>query len=253
MVSNEDIDATKAPLLDHLIELRGRLIKAIIAILIAFLVCYWQSANIFDFLIQPLLKVLPPGRGLIYTAPQEAFFTYVKLSLWGAIMIAFPIIASQIWMFVAPGLYRHERKAFLPFLIATPVLFILGAALAYYGVIPLALKFFAHFETAEIRQENRVSEYLSFFMTLIFGFGLAFQMPVLLTLMGKVGLISSDTLKSKRRYAIVGVFIVAAVATPPDPVSQISLALPMIALYEISIFSVRMVEKKREEEREKED
>ena len=252
-MSNEDIDATKAPLLDHLIELRGRLIKAIFAILIAFLLCYWQSANIFDFLIQPLLKVLPAGRGLIYTAPQEAFFTYVKLSLWGAIMLAFPIIASQIWMFVAPGLYRHERKAFLPFLVATPVLFIMGAALAYYGVIPLALKFFAHFETAEIRQENRVSEYLSFFMTLIFGFGLAFQMPVLLTLMGKVGLISSDTLKSKRRYAIVGVFIVAAVATPPDPVSQISLALPMIALYELSILSVRMVEKKREEDREKDD
>lgn len=252
-MSNEDIDATKAPLLDHLIELRGRLIKAIFAILIGFLLCYWQSANIFDFLIQPLLKVLPAGRGLIYTAPQEAFFTYVKLSLWGAIMLAFPIIASQIWMFVAPGLYRHERKAFLPFLVATPVLFIMGAALAYYGVIPLALKFFAHFETAEIRQENRVSEYLSFFMTLIFGFGLAFQMPVLLTLMGKVGLISSDTLKSKRRYAIVGVFIVAAVATPPDPVSQISLALPMIALYELSILSVRMVEKKREEDREKDD
>ena len=250
-MSNEEIDATKAPLLDHLIELRGRLIRSIVAIGLCFLLCYWQSENIFAFLITPLLHVLPEGRGLIYTAPQEAFFTYVKLSLWGAIMLAFPIIASQIWMFVAPGLYRHERKAFLPFLIATPVLFVLGASLAYYGVIPLALKFFSHFETAEIRQENRVSEYLSFFMTLIFGFGLAFEMPVLLTLMGKVGLISSDTLKSKRRYAIVGVFIIAAVATPPDPISQISLALPMILLYELSILSVRMVEKKREEERQK--
>ena len=252
-MSREDIDSTKAPLLDHLIELRGRLIKSIIAIVLCFLLCYWQSANIFAFLIEPLLKILPEGRGLIYTAPQEAFFTYVKLSLWGAIMLAFPIIASQIWMFVAPGLYRHERKAFLPFLAATPILFALGAALAYYVVIPLALRFFAHFETPDMKQETKVGEYLSLIMTLIFGFGLAFEMPVLLTLMGRVGLISSDTLKSKRRYAIVGVFIIAAIATPPDPVSQISLALPMILLYEISILSVRMVEKKREEARQESD
>jgi sec-independent protein translocase protein TatC len=249
----EDIDSTKAPLLEHLIELRSRLIKSLYAILACFLLCYWQSGHIFTFLVQPLLHVLPEGRGLIYTAPQEAFFTYVKLSLWGAIMLAFPIIASQIWMFVAPGLYRHERKAFLPFLLATPILFTAGAALAYYGVMPLALKFFAHFETADIKQETKVAEYLSLVMTLVFGFGLAFQLPVLLTLMARVGLISSQTLSSKRRYAIVGVFIFAAVMTPPDPISQISLAVPLIGLYELSIFSVKWVERSQKRAREAED
>ena len=252
-MSTEDIDSTKAPLLDHLIELRSRLVKSMVAILLAFFLCYWQSGNIFQFLVQPLLGVLPEGRGLIYTAPQEAFFTYVKLSLWGAIMLAFPIIASQIWMFVAPGLSKHERKAFLPFLSATPLLFILGATLAYEVVMPLALKFFAHFETTDIRQETKVADYLSLAMTLIFAFGLAFELPVLLTLMAKVGLISSDTLKSKRRYAIVGIFIVAAVLTPPDMVSQVSLGVPMVLLYEISIFSVKWVERGKRRAREEEE
>jgi sec-independent protein translocase protein TatC len=187
---------------------------------------------------------------MIYTAPQEFFFTQVKLAIFGAIFIAFPVIASQIYMFVAPGLYRNERQAFLPYLIATPILFLLGAALVYFVAMPLAMKFFLSMQQTgdtqvQIHLTAKVSEYLSLIMALILGFGICFQLPVLLTLLARAGLITADGLKRYRRHAILGVFVVAAVLTPPDPISQISLAIPTILLYELSIFAVRLVEKKR--------
>ena len=182
---------------------------------------------------------------MIYTAPQEFFFTQVKLAIFGAIFIAFPVIASQIYMFVAPGLYRNERQAFLPYLIATPILFLLGAALVYFVAMPLAMKFFLSMQQTgdtqvQIHLTAKVSEYLSLIMALILGFGICFQLPVLLTLLARAGLITADGLKRYRRHAILGVFVVAAVLTPPDPISQISLAIPTILLYELSIFAVKI-------------
>jgi sec-independent protein translocase protein TatC len=252
---DEDLEQGKMPLLDHLVELRNRLMYSAIAIGITFAVCYFFKEDIYAFLTRPLAAALEgrEAHKMIYTNLTEAFFTYLKVSFWAAFCLAFPIIATQIWMFVAPGLYKNERKAFLPYLLATPVLFIMGATLVYYVVIPLAWRFFLSFETPAspgqlpIELQAKVNEYLSLVMTLMFGFGLAFQLPVLLTLMARVGIISSTALKEKRRYAIVGIFIAAAILTPPDVLSQISLAIPLLLLYEISIFSCRMVEKKKAE------
>ncbi len=260
-MSDDDIEASKAPLIEHLIELRQRLFKSVIAILLAFVVCFFFASDIFNVLIGPYEQAAGAERTieLIYTAPQEYFFTQLKLALFGALFIAFPVLATQIYMFVAPGLYKNERGAFMPFLIATPILFLIGAALVYYLVMPLAMGFFLSMEQvggdgkASIQLLPRVSEYLGLIMVLIFAFGLVFQLPVLLTLLGRAGLISSATLKEKRKYAIVIAFILAAVLTPPDPISQISLALPTLLLYEVSILSVRMIERKRAETAKEDD
>jgi sec-independent protein translocase protein TatC len=258
---DDEIEKSSAPLIEHLIELRSRLIWSIGGFFVAFLVCFYFAKPLFNLLVLPF-KWAVDWAGLadhkvelIYTAPQEFFFTQVKLAMFGGLVIAFPLIAAQIYKFVAPGLYRNERAAFLPFLIASPVLFLMGAALVYFFFTPMVMWFFLAMQQGgpgsdiQISLLPKVSEYLSLIMTLIFSFGLVFQLPVITTLMARVGLLTSEGLREKRKWAIVIAFVVAAVLTPPDPVSQIGLAIPTILLYEVSIWSARMVERKREAER----
>ncbi|MBC8020755.1 MAG: twin-arginine translocase subunit TatC [Methyloceanibacter sp.] len=250
-MTDVDIDASKAPLIEHLIELRRRLMWTLLAVFLAFLVCFWFAKPIYNLLLWPYRVAAGTDAPIemIYTAPQEFFFTQVKLALFGAVFIAFPVIASQVYMFVAPGLYRRERQAFVPFLIATPILFLLGAALVYFVAMPLAMTFFLSMQQTDDTQVQihltaRVSEYLSLIMALILGFGVCFQLPVVLTLLARAGMITADGLKRYRRHAIFGVFVVAAVLTPPDPISQIALAVPTVLLYELSIYAVKLAERK---------
>jgi sec-independent protein translocase protein TatC len=254
---DEDLTEKKMPLLDHLVELRSRLLKSLIAFLIAFVICFHFAEPIFGFLVEPLARIMQQVGGsqrMIYTALTEAFLTYVKVGLFGALMVSFPIFATQLWLFVAPGLYKNEKRAFLPFLIASPILFALGCALVYYLIIPLAWTFLLGFQTTSaetvlpIQLEAKVGEYLDLMMKLVFAFGLCFQLPVLLVLLVRVGLLQSASLVSKRRYAIVLTFIMAAVLTPPDVVSQVALAVPILLLYELSIIASRLVERGRARE-----
>lgn len=246
------------PLMDHLKELRQRVLWSVGAFILAFAVCYYFSQQIYAFLAQPLADILSQQSGgerrMIFTALYEAFFTYLKVAFFGAVFFSFPMWATQLWLFVAPGLYRSEKRAIMPFLVASPFLFLLGAALAYYFIFPLAWKFFISFETPPgsggipVQLEAKVGEYLSLVMHMILAFGIAFQLPVLLTLLVKVGILNVESLRKGRRYAIVGMFVVAAVITPPDIISQIGLAVPLILLYEISIFAARWVAPKRDDD-----
>ena len=250
----DDIDASKAPLIEHLVELRARLIKSLLAFLVMFFACFFFARHIYNVLVFPY--VLAAGGDasqvkLIYTAPLEYLFTQIKIAIFGASFFSFPVVATQIYKFVAPGLYKNERDAFLPYLIATPVLFLAGAAVVFFIAMPIVMTYSIGQQQigltgeASIELLPKVSEYLSLIMTLIFAFGITFQLPVVLTLLARAGLIDSTFLKEKRRYAIVLVFVIAAVLTPPDVISQMSLALPTLALYEISILSVMWVERQR--------
>lgn len=244
---NDELDDTRAPLLDHLIELRRRLLMSVGALGLCFAICLYFARPIFSFLVQPLVRA---GQGkIIYTQIFEAFFVEIKVAFFAALMLAFPVIANQLWQFVAPGLYRQEKRALLPFLLATPLLFLLGAALAYYIAIPVALHFLLGFQgnLGGIQQEAlpAVGNYLSFVMQFLFGFGLAFLLPVLLMLLERAGIVTRAQLKGARRYAIVGAFAIAAVLTPPDIGSQLLLAIPLVILYELALIGIWFTERRR--------
>ena len=244
----------KTGFLSHLVELRKRLINSFICLLFFFLFCYYFSEYIYGFLVDPYAQAVKDegeGRRLIFTALQETFITYLKVSFFAAFFFTSPFILIQIWKFIAPGLYENEKSAIMPYLVLTPILFILGGALVYYLVMPLAIKFFLSFESSgintrlPIQLEAKVNEYLSLIMKLIFAFGLSFQLPVILSLLARIGMVDSRFLKKRRKYVIVIIFATAAILTPPDPITQIGLAIPLLILYELSIFSVKIIENKK--------
>lgn len=248
--SAPDVDDSKAPLIEHLIELRQRLVWAVVALVIAFAVSFFFADEIFGLLVVPLTDAFPPGEGkLVYTKLYEAFFVEIKVAMFAAFLLAFPVISNQLWAFVAPGLYANEKKAFLPFLFATPILFTAGAALAYYIVMPTAFRFFLGFEgeVGGMTQEAlpAMGDYLSLVMQFIFAFGICFQLPVLLLLLNRAGLVTRQQLKGLRRYMVVGAFVLAAILTPPDVVSQFLLGVPLILLYEVSLAIMWFTERKR--------
>ena len=244
----------EAGFVSHLTELRKRLIQSFIFLIIFFIGCYFFAEHLYGFLVEPYAKAVKDDgseRRLIFTALQETFLTYLKVSFFAAFFVTCPFILTQIWKFIAPGLYKHEKIAIVPYLILTPILFLLGGMLVYYLIMPLAIKFFLSFESIggngalPIQLEAKVSEYLSLIMRLILAFGLCFQLPVALTLMARVGLVSSEGLKKNRKYVIVGIFAIAAILTPPDPISQIGLGIPILLLYELSIIAVSFIEKRK--------
>tara|TARA_B100000446_G_scaffold182995_1_gene202374 strand:- start:146 stop:913 length:768 start_codon:yes stop_codon:yes gene_type:complete len=247
-------NSEKSGFISHLVELRQRLINSFIFLFSFFVVCYFFSEEIYSFLVQPYADAVKDdnvNRRLIFTALQETFLTYLRVSFFAALFVSSPIILIQIWKFIAPGLYKNEKEAILPYLIATPILFLFGGMLVYYLIMPLAIKFFLSFEASSINSalpiqlEAKVNEYLSLVMKLIFAFGLSFQLPVILSLLARVGFVDSVFLKERRKYVVVIIFVAAAILTPPDPITQIGLAIPLLILYELSIFSVKIIEKRK--------
>lgn len=252
-------DKFEGGFVSHLAELRQRLIHSFIFLIIFFVICYFFSEYIYGFLVDPFAQAVKDdnsNRRLIFTALQETFLTYLKVSFFTAFFVTCPYILMQIWKFVAPGLYKHEKKAIMPYLILTPILFFLGGMLVYYLIMPLAIKFFLSFESTgastnlPIQLEAKVNEYLSLVMKLIFAFGISFQLPVVLSLLARIGVVDSDFLRTRRKYVVVIIFAAAAILTPPDPITQIGLAIPLLILYELSIFSVNLIEKKKLEQEE---
>ena len=252
-------DKFEGGFVSHLTELRQRLIHSFIFLIIFFVICYFFSEYIYGFLVEPFAQAVKDdnsNRRLIFTALQETFLTYLKVSFFTAFFVTCPYILMQIWKFVAPGLYKHEKKAIMPYLILTPILFFLGGMLVYYLIMPLAIKFFLSFESTgastnlPIQLEAKVNEYLSLVMKLIFAFGISFQLPVILSLLARIGVVDSEFLKTRRKYVVVIIFAAAAILTPPDPITQIGLAIPLLILYELSIFSVNFIEKKKIEQEE---
>ena len=251
-----DEKTNQASFVEHLTELRSRLLKSVIYLFIFFVISYFFAENIYSFLVEPYAQAVKDddvSRRLIFTALHETFITYLKVAFFASLFITSPIIMIQLWKFIAPGLYKNEKKALLPYLIATPILFLLGGMLVYYLIMPLAIKFFLSFETTAsinslpIQLEAKVNEYLSLIMRLIFAFGISFQLPVLLNLLARVGLIDSEYLKKRRKYVIIIIFILAAILTPPDPITQIGLGIPLLILYELSILSVKIIEKNKKD------
>ena len=252
-------DKFEGGFVSHLAELRQRLIHSFIFLIIFFVICYFFSEYIYGFLVDPFAQAVKDdnsNRRLIFTALQETFLTYLKVSFFTAFFVTCPYILMQIWKFVAPGLYKHEKKAIMPYLILTPILFFLGGMLVYYLIMPLAIKFFLSFESTgastnlPIQLEAKVNEYLSLVMKLIFAFGISFQLPVVLSLLARIGVVDSNFLRTRRKYVVVIIFAAAAILTPPDPITQIGLAIPLLILYELSIFSVNLIEKKKLEQEE---